>query len=556
MGYLNFFRGFIICAIIMMMAHTGHAKTFTVTTSSDNDCSDSDCDLQAAFNEAESNGEADTINVAAGSYTTSGAVFKYVGAAAENFALTITGAGAATTTLDGGNADKVMFIDLSSVTTDDAADVSISGLTFTKGKSAIDGGGLEVTTTAAAVSVTASDFTLNAADVDGGGASIKSDSGAITVSDCLFDDNEAADEVGGLDIFSTSGAVRVENNTFTDNESMSAAGGGALVRADNGGLSLIGNKFSGNLTADQGGGIDVTVDGSGNVLFERNTFIDNTSEARGGGAFINIRDGDLILVNNIFKGNKVTGGLGDGGGADITLSAGGTFTMTNNTFYDNEASNTGGGLILALAQNDATGAIYNNIIYANTAVGAGDDLFLDDDNDGDMTGAMVTLSHNDFTDFVSDCTDEVTCTEDITLTANIDADPLLVDPDNDDCHLQANSPARDAGTDTAPQLPAEDFEGDDRVLGSAPDMGADEFFPDSDGDGVTDADDNCPDDANADQADADGDGVGDVCDDEGGGCSLVQGSGAANGLGVLLIGLLMLGVMRRGWGPFGIPRDS
>ena len=36
--------------------------------------------------------------------------------------------------------------------------------------------------------------------------------------------------------------------------------------------------------------------------------------------------------------------------------------------------------------------------------------------------------------------------------------------------------------------------------------------PDSDGDGVPDADDNCPDVANADQADTDGDGAGDACD--------------------------------------------
>jgi hypothetical protein len=134
------------------------------------------------------------------------------------------------------------------------------------------------------------------------------------------------------------------------------------------------------------------------------------------------------------------------------------------------------------------------------------------------------------------------------------------------------SPCIDAGDDTAPGLPAVDFEGDGRVRGLTADIGADEYYAagitntiggqvlegsaglegpagnytvtpvndfydftpanravavsgadvsgqdftataiDMDGDGVPDMTDNCPLTANTDQVDSDGDGLGDACD--------------------------------------------
>ena len=74
--------------------------------------------------------------------------------------------------------------------------------------------------------------------------------------------------------------------------------------------------------------------------------------------------------------------------------------------------------------------------------------------------------------------------------------------------------------------------------------------------GVVDDDDNCPNDANLDQADADGDGVGDACSGDSGAVSQPDvvtdvcgaglcGTGSATMIPLLLLGLTMLKVNRR-----------
>jgi len=79
---------------------------------------------------------------------------------------------------------------------------------------------------------------------------------------------------------------------------------------------------------------------------------------------------------------------------------------------------------------------------------------------------MSYLYNNDYHDVVGGF---------IQVIDNIDTDPLFVDQINGDYHLQSSSPCIDKGIADAPELPDTDFEGDPRIVGPAPDIGADEF---------------------------------------------------------------------------------
>ena len=60
-------------------------------------------------------------------------------------------------------------------------------------------------------------------------------------------------------------------------------------------------------------------------------------------------------------------------------------------------------------------------------------------------------------------------------TGNISADPMFVDPANGDYHLLGGSPCIDVGSNSAPELPDSDKDGNLRVVGVRVDMGAYEY---------------------------------------------------------------------------------
>jgi hypothetical protein len=410
---LNMKRAFLFVVMALALGFGGRsqAAVFNVTNATQ---------LRDALTDSAGNGENDTINIDGGQYNTSGSTFSYtpsLGPPEENYSLTIVGAGAGNTILDGGGLDQVMNIDTTGIT-DDNAHISINGITFQNGREVPApgdgyGGGLYVGTFSADARVEDSEFINNAAGDDGGGAELSSGNGDLTLTNNSFDGNSCEDDSAGAWAWSNSGTVTFRNNLFSDNSS-----------------NFIGGALAGSNT------------------------------------------GSVVLTNNIFSGNSAITEYG--GGAAVFCDSG-KVTITNNSFYGNSASTDGGGLYVWVQLNTATVNIYNNIIWGNTkgVGGSGGDLYVNDEGrfPPTGTGATVNLYNNDYTDlYVRDG-------DNLFQGDNIDQDPRFVDvsdpdPSNWDLHLNGGSPCINAGTANAPFLPATDFDGEPRIRGPAPDMGA------------------------------------------------------------------------------------
>ena len=261
-------------------------------------------------------------------------------------------------------------------------------------------------------------------DQNGGGLCVSS-KGDVTVKSCIITAN-TGDDGGGVAIYSSYGSVTFINNVVTDNIAM-----------------------------DDGGGVDIdiaNVDTEKFVILKGNTIKNNKAEEDGGGLRIESRN--LICVNNLIVKNRGY----YGGGISLIPWSEGQSIFTNNTVTSNYAQEGGGIAIYSEEEYQVIVYFYNNIIWGNTA-STGSDIYKVGDG-------MSYLYNNDYHDVVGGF---------IQVIDNIDTDPLFVDQINGDYHLQSSSPCIDKGTADAPELPDADFEGDPRIVGPAPDIGADEY---------------------------------------------------------------------------------
>ena len=188
-----------------------------------------------------------TIDVAAGTYDEN----DIIDASSLN-SLTIAGAGASSTFINGGGSGTVLTIDPGTVT--------ISGVTIENGSNPNGGGVMGCDSVPGCVlAVSNSTFTNDAASGAGGAIDFGDNGGdgTLMVSDSTFTGDTAGAEGGAINIGSNGGdaTVIVTRSTFTDDSAAASGRGGAIDNGDNAGngqVTVTYSTFTGN-TADWGG---------------------------------------------------------------------------------------------------------------------------------------------------------------------------------------------------------------------------------------------------------------------------------------------------------------
>ena len=222
--------------------------------------------------------------------------------------------------------------------------------------------------------------------------------------------NGSVGEGGGILCFHSSPVIT--NCIFFHN----LAWGGGGIYCDNSSPVIIHNTFSHNSSPHgYGGGISCH---ESSPMITKNALSNNVAGRGGGGIYCG--SSSPTIVHNTFSKNSA----GLGGGIYCIWSS--SPTIVHNTFSKNSAVDGYGGGICC--RYDSSPMVCNTILWADMP----DEIYLE--------SSTITITYSDIQ-------------EGYAGEANIDADPLFVDPANEDFHLQAGSPCIDTGDPNSPLDP-------------------------------------------------------------------------------------------------------
>jgi len=263
-------------------------------------------------------------------------------------------------------------------------------------------------------------------------------SSAIITNNTIIDND--ADFGGGVDCYYSSPTIT--NNVISENFAENGGGGIRFYRysSPNGESQIANNIIIKNkaLSWANGGGISCVYHSNPQII--NNIIADNEASYTtgfGGGIYCQELYFPLKIYNNLIICNKAK----QGGGIHCINNA--SPIITNNTISGNSSKKSGGAIYCT---KNVSPTILNSILWSNTP------------QEIKLYQVTITVTYSNIKGGWSG-------------EGNIDDEPLFVDLDNGDYHLQADSPCIDAGTPNG--APPDDIEGNPRD--EFPDMGAYEY---------------------------------------------------------------------------------
>lgn len=300
--------------------------------------------LVAAIDAANANGEADTINVAAGTYSLSTAETAFTALPEITSAIAIVGAGAATTILD------VTAQPLRIFRVTDAGVLHLEGLTLSHGNLGFSGefGGAIWST--GAVRIASCTLSHNSTAALLGAAIFQSLPGSLVIEDSLITANS-----GGTVVFA-SGRIEIRRSELSGNGSSVLRWDGYAERAIIEDTTIQSNAF--------GVRVALVPDQSAIFLMTRSLIDDN-----GTGLSLEGEELSAFITDSTISNNTVT--TGNGGG--LYVSGGARVVVRNSTISGNSSSGNGGGIAVVggLFYDDEDLTIENSTISGNSAKGSG-----------------------------------------------------------------------------------------------------------------------------------------------------------------------------------------
>ena len=277
--------------------------------------------------------------------------------------------------------------------------------------------------------------------------------------------------------------IEISGNTVHDNANIGIGGGGnygdcATAALDHGRNGVIKNNICYNNIAAYSPSGGIYMDGAQNMVVENNLCYHNGYGIEVGcekaGKCSNITVRNNVLYNNIQAGMAL-GGYDANTGGLVENS-----TITNNTFYFNDAMNDGNGEIL-FSQFE-NGKLSNNIFYLSAQ-----NVLMGNDRNQPNLSMNYNLVYNDAG--AANISAEwngntITGLANVYTTVSIGSNdtygkPQFITPgiSNPDFHIANNSPAINAGNPAFTAGNGEvDLDGQARVLNGRVDCGADEFM--------------------------------------------------------------------------------